>query len=558
MDNNQNLQELENRKVQLQERSQLSKRFASGQLPDPLLHADLKDVIQLLEKAASDHLLQTDPEIQEFFTDFIDRSTEGVTTTLEAETDLISMALETGKDQQEDIGFGMHQAAIPIRFQNQTIHVLLSGRFRTQRISADDLHRLARLTGKPAIEVQNAANALPILSEAQVQVLLNLYRLFRDAVETAIEHTLTTASARHQLLQSERTRSLGSLSGGLAHQFNNLLSVVLGYSSFILSKGSHAPEVADALRKIGEAAQKGRRLTQEILAFSGNEQEGPKASNLHDTLSSVLSLIESELGSQTRIERDLSAADASVVAPPSALRQLVFNLLNNAAQGLPKGGLLRVATSNTMLGDKKAGQQNFLKIEVTDSGSAVTRSAESEENVKLSNIYGIAGRMDGTVTVRPLKDGTRVEVLIPCSGAGASAPAESGVRASIGPSVIWVIDDDPIFLEMCNQLLGDEGHTVSALESGDALKARWKSGSTKPDLVITDFIMPECNGRELVEWLQEQKSTIPVILVSGFSDEQPDIRAALTVPRTHFLQKPFTTRDLVDAVTMALGQKLIA
>ena len=110
---------------------------------------------------------------------------------------------------------------------------------------------------------------------------------------------------------------------------------------------------------------------------------------------------------------------------------------------------------------------------------------------------------------------------------------------------------------MCDQVLSAEGHTVQLMESGKEIHERWELPQKKPDLMIIDFSMPEYNGLEICQWLKDHDSTVPVILVSGFSSTQPDIHRALQLRKTYFLRKPFSFRELTDTVTVALGETLI-
>ncbi len=184
--------------------------------------------------------------------------------------------------------------------------------------------------------------------------------------------------------------------------------------------------------------------------------------------------------------------------------------------------------------------------------------AEDRYGLPLASVYGMVGRMAGTVTVSSEPGAsTRVEVLLPTSHGQHAADREKPVRTRLAPSNIWVVDDDAIFREMCHQVLTEEGHTPLELDGGKDLHEHWKARETDPHLIIMDFSMPEYNGLELCEWLRSHGSHVPVVLVSGFSVNQPDIKKALRMRKTYFLQKPFTSRDLTDTVTVAMGETLI-
>lgn len=369
-----------------------------------------------------------------------------------------------------------------------------------------------------------------------------------------------------QLLQAERLRSLGTLSGGVAHHFNNLLSVILGYTSFVLNRDECTAESAEALRHIAEAAQRGRRLTEEILAFSGDDlDEEQTLCEVHDILGSVFSLLQSQTPSNIRMDLNLEAPRDAVYAHSSAIHQVVFNLLTQALDSMPEGGTMTVATDQTDIpGDEE--RRPYLRIAVTDSAGSLPADLSDRQpgdedqamGIKLSSVYGMVSRLDGTVMVSSQPgEHTRVEVLLPLL-----RPADETVDIPPKPrrlsaSTIWVVDDDPLFRQMCRQVLSDEGHQVEECDDGAQLMTRWQAEDTHPDLLVIDFSMPEYNGLELAQWLREQGAQAPLILVSGFAANQPDIRKALALRKTFFLQKPFSIPELSDAVTVALGETLI-
>ncbi len=170
----------------------------------------------------------------------------------------------------------------------------------------------------------------------------------------------------------------------------------------------------------------------------------------------------------------------------------------------------------------------------------------------------MVGRLEGTVLVSS-EPGTvtRVQVLLPVMAGAGAVHEEKKPKHRLAPSAIWVVDDDAIFREMCRQVLSDEGHTVEEFAGGREFMDRWRKGARKADLIIMDFSMPEYNGLQLCEWLRNEGSRTPVILVSGFASNQPDIRKALKLKKTFFLQKPFSFREMADTVTVALGETLI-
>lgn len=469
--------------------------------------------------------------------------------------------------------WGISLAAFPIMVRGQTAHVLTSGPLRTKPLSKRDAQSIAKHTAWTPEQVETVFGKAPLLSEPALEVIRRLLRENAETAGRALTFGLQNEELTRRLSQAERAHSFSVLSGGIAHHFNSLLSIVLGYSSFILNREKLTHEASDALYKISEAAQRGRRLTEEMLAMLGHEEEETEVlCRLHAIVESTLSLLRTQFGGRVRVDMRLEAESDTILAPMTALRQVVFNLLTNAVDGMPEGGVLTVRTDNETVPGEGGSPQGYLRLEVADSGGALPRDfgmdapsadvADSEIKqrmaLKLSNVYGIIGRLEGTMLLSS-EPGIRtsIRVLLPLAEGNGGAQPVRTAQPRLAAKKIWVVDDDPIFRQMCRQLLGDEGHEVTDFPGGREMQQAIRTRKERPELFIIDFSMPECNGLQLCEWLRHEDLTAPVILVSGFAATQPDIRKALRMKKTFLLQKPFTSRDLADAVTVALGETLI-
>lgn len=502
----------------------------------------------------------------------VKRLDDGQRVALLSDLEILRKVKESGADQSHRAALGFLETVFPVRLHDKVVHLVWSGKMRDKAFSADEIAELSKLSGLSKAEAEEHVRAIPVLTKRQVERALAFCGRFRDSLERALAQHVHAAKLTRQLLDSERTHSVGTLSGGVAHHFNNLLSVILGYSSFVLNREKLSQEAAGALHKITEAAQKGRRLTEEILAFLGSDAEEEAPCSVHDTVESVLSLLESRTAAGVRVEKKLEAAHPTVTAPPSAIRQIIFNLLTNAMDSIAAGGLLSVTTSNTHMA-AESGRQEYIRLEVADSGGGLPeaaraftsgggvldlRAAGDRLGFKLSSVYGMVGRLDGTVVVSSEPGSlTKVQILLPTAQAGEEEQEQKRVRRRLAPSCIWVVDDDAIFREMCRQVLSDDGHEVRESSGGREFMEMWRKGGTKPDLIVMDFSMPEYNGLQLCEWLRGEGARVPVILVSGFAANQPDIKKALKMKKTFFLQKPFSFREMADTVTVALGETLI-
>jgi CheY-like chemotaxis protein len=323
------------------------------------------------------------------------------------------------------------------------------------------------------------------------------------------------------------------------------------------------------LRKISETAQRGRRFTQEVLGMAAQVgEEDVKAVSLHERINGVLALLQNQLGRGYTVATELNAEHDLVLGPPGILHQAVFNLLSNGIQSMPNGGTLTVETTTL---PKETGEPERIHLHIHDTGDRPlnrknpvdpSRRTIMEQDLgpKLASVLGMIARLDGSLKVASDPDaGTAVDLLLPiCLDPDADMPVRE-VRRRLAPSRIWVVDDDPVVRDMCSRVLSEEGHTVAVVDTGDDLRKRLEgSADEPPELLIYDFSMPDVPGRELVSWLRdEQQSRTPVLLVSGFHPDHPDIQASLKFRKTFLLNKPFTFRDMADQVTVALGETLI-
>ncbi len=551
----------------------------SLRLPDTVVQRGVPDFLKQFDMAFARQLLGADEpwgredsfaESGRFTREILTASAEGRQLHCASEITLLSKVKETGDDVVHKGPFDMIEAVFPVRIRGHLVHIIRSGKYRAAAFTAKDIKDIAFLSGRPITQVESAAATVPVFSKEQADVMLAMHRRFRDAAELALkEHTKARGLAGQQL-QNERMTALGTLADGMAHHFSNLLSVILGYGSLVLDKGQLDSESADALKKVTEAAQRGRRFTEEILALTGGQDEEDVRCSLHERLDGVLSLLESRLPAGAKVQREFAAQRDTILAPPGVAHQLIFNMLAATIDGLSHGGTLAVRTSNCSE-DRELGAQDCIKIEVaegdttkigrgrvTSSRSALDTMAGESVGPKLTSLFGQIGRLDGTVTLESSEDGqaARVEVVIPLTGQIAAA-AEKKIRRRLAPSSVWVVDDDQNVCEMCRRVLSAEGHTVEEFGSGDSLVNRVQKEEQQPDLLVIDFNLTDQNGLEIINWLREAGHRTPVIFTTAFGPEHPLVAKALKHKKAFLLRKPFTFRDLADQVTIALGETLI-
>jgi CheY-like chemotaxis protein len=554
MKNTNALAELEAQRARFEERYSLWRFLKSSEAPNFLSDLDLSGLASIWggEEKGAVPLFQGAVRLWER----LSATEEGRRRVLEDDLALWRALEKQAVDISHKGLLGFKEAVFPVKVQGVIVHAVRSGKWRDEAFTSEQVKELAQWTGLPLEQASALAAAVPVFDVVLRERLLAVVRQLRDVLQVLLHDHLRMGELTRQLAESEKIHSLGTLSAGVAHHFNNLLSVILGYATYVLNREDLSRDASRSLHKVCEAAQSGRRLTEELLAFLGSEVEDAIPCRVHDSINSVLSLLESKTGARVKVVKNLDARNDTVLVEPSVIRQIVFNLLTNALDSMPQGGAMTIHTYNRS-GESAGSKKEYLVIEVTDSGGVETASPKGR-GLRLSSVYGMVGRLEGTVAVAGEPGlATRVEVQIPTVMPSQETVSAPRARKRLAKSSIWVVDDDPIFREMCRQVLSDAGHIVQEIGSGKEFLERWKTEKSRPDLLIIDFSMPEYNGYQLCQWLREEGFYVPIILVSGFAANQPDIRKALKLRKTFFLQKPFSFREMTDTVTVALGETLI-
>lgn len=485
-----------------------------------------------------------------------------------SENDLLRKVKESAADQEHKGPYDIYESVFPVRVRGNVIHLLRTGKYRIAPFTEKDLKDLAFFCNVPLKQVREAVAVLPIYTPEQVDDMRRTYGRLRDSIKLAFREHIRLMEMTAMQLQNERLSALGSLAEGMAHHFNNLLSIILGYSSMVLDRAEVRGETSEAIRKVTEAAQRGRRFTEEILSLSESfTDEEPTVISLHERVQGALTLMQARLKAGIQLTSQFAAENDRVVAPQGIIHHIAFNAIANAIDSMPNGGRLLIKSENIAT-EERGVQRDFVRLTVTDSGmfplrkgkahTAEDTSAEERLAPKLASLLGQVASLDGTVTVRSEKDqSTTLEITLPAATAADESAPQKRVRRRLAPSRIWVADDDAVMREMCQRVLTEEQHEVEEVTTGHEFMARFENEEERPELLIYDFSMPDVTGLEVCRWLREKGHRLPVILVSGFTPDHPEIKKTLKLRKTFLLQKPFSFRDMSDLVTIALGETLI-
>ena len=369
-----------------------------------------------------------------------------------------------------------------------------------------------------------------------------------------------------QLNQAQKMESVGRLAGGVAHDFNNMLGVILGFTEMALESVPEGQPLRAGLLEIRKAAERSADLTRQLLAFARKQTVAPKVLDLNETIEGMLKMLRRLIGEDVNLAwrpgRDLGP----VRIDPTQIDQILVNLCVNARDAMGESGKLTIETGNAYFDDEYCEENtgympgDYVRLAVSDNGRGMdadtlshlfepfftTKKVGQGTGLGLATIYGIVKQNLGFISVYSEPgQGTTFKIYLPRHVAKAVLPPKKEVAASEAPGheTILLVEDDPTLLGMTRMMIERQGYTVLAAASpGEALRlAREQAGPIH--LVVTDVVMPEMNGRDLVRNLLALYPDVKRLFMSGYTADVIAHHGVLD-PGVHFIQKPFTMRDL--------------
>ncbi|HET7571224.1 MAG TPA: response regulator, partial [Gaiellaceae bacterium] len=385
----------------------------------------------------------------------------------------------------------------------------------------------------------------------------------RGVVVTARDVTARRA-LEERLSQSERLEAIGQLAGGVAHDFNNVLLVVRGYSTVLRAGLTDPQQIAD-VDEITKAADRAAALTRQLLAFGRREMRQLRLLALPDSVRDVESLLRRAASEQVELALDLDEETPQVVGDPGQIEQVLLNLVVNARDAMPAGGTITIRAAPATAAS--AGEVTpplapgaYALLSVADTGTGIpddvlphvfepffsTKSSETGTGLGLSTVYGIVIQGGGSIGVETGENGTTFSVYFPAAAAEtAEALEDGGDREELAPGSerVLLVEDEAAVLRLVERVLARAGYEVRSCSSpADALAVL--DGDEQFDLLVTDVVMPELSGFDLAERARELRPSLRTLFLSGYSQQAAgDLPVAAAL-----LQKPFAPEELARAV----------
>jgi len=390
----------------------------------------------------------------------------------------------------------------------------------------------------------------------------------------AAEDVTELVGTRDRLRQAEKLEAVGNLAGGVAHDFNNMLTVILSYSSLLLAEESLSDDQREQLAAIRQAAEKAAALTRQLLIFSRRQPAKSQELHVNDILSGIGKMLRRLIPENIALTLSAEAPRDTIRADPVQIEQVIVNLVVNARDAMPNGGLLTIETRTEVVRGTRGGAYvgvpdgEYVVLQVTDTGAGMddatkahmfepfftTKERGRGTGLGLSTVHGIVSSSGGQIGVESSPGrGTTFRVHFPVAEPVHARAAVVSLEESVprGTESVLVVEDDPEVRTIVRDVLTGHGYRVSAFSDASAALAWLLNAPSPVHLLLSDVMLPGMSGRELANLVREIYPTMRVLLVSGYEEEDVSSSRA-EHDDVLFLEKPFAAERLARRVREAI------
>ncbi|MGI4731562.1 MAG: response regulator [Janthinobacterium lividum] len=400
------------------------------------------------------------------------------------------------------------------------------------------------------------------------------------AVLLSLKDNSEESRLKRQAEQATKMQAVGQLAGGVAHDFNNILTAIIGHCDLMLMRHSPGDSDYDDIQQVRHNSNRAAGLTRQLLAFSRQQTLRPQVLQLPDVVSEVSNLLKRLLGETVTLDVHHGRGLGAVRADPGQLEQVVVNLAVNARDAVlarhPHGdGRLTIQTRAVTAADvRRLGTEimpigDYTALEVSDTGVGIpadvlpkifepfftTKEVGKGTGLGLSTVYGIVKQSEGYIFAdsRP-GEGATFTIYLPVHAAPVPARPAKPVRekpaAAWGTGTVLVVEDEAMVRAVAERALARQGYTVLTAENGEAALELLRTGP-KPDLLVSDVVMPVMDGPTMAARVRERWPELPILFMSGYAEEQ--LRRSIDLENVSFLPKPFSVQQLAEAARDALA-----
>ena len=380
-----------------------------------------------------------------------------------------------------------------------------------------------------------------------------------------------------QMRQAQKMESVGRLAGGVAHDFNNLIGVILGYTELAIQETSPDKPIYKNLQEINTAAERSANLTRQLLAFARKQTISPQAINPNETVESLLSMLRRLIGEDIELSWKPCENPWLIMFDPTQIDQILVNLCVNSRDAITGTGKITIETQNVTLDESYCANQpdlvpgQYLRLSISDNGCGMeketldklfepfftTKGLSKGTGLGMATVYGIVKQNNCLINVYSEPDhGTTFNIYIPKHfGKTSRKQAKKTIMTDLkGNETVLLVEDETAILKLISSMLKHLGYNVMAvLTPGEAIHLS-ESHIGEIQMLITDVIMPEMNGRELVEKISIHQPHIKWLYMSGYTANVISHHGVLD-PNVNFIQKPFSMKDLAVMVRSVLNDE---
>ncbi len=400
--------------------------------------------------------------------------------------------------------------------------------------------------------------------------------IVRDITERKLAE-VEKEKLQSQLIQSQKIESVGRLAGGVAHDYNNMLGVILGHADLALLKARETHPLHDHLKAIRHAARRSAELTQQLLAFARRQAIAPQIMNLNAAVTTTLQMLQLLIGEDIALDWLPGSETYPVKIDPSQFDQLLMNLCINARDAISGAGRICIETRKTAIDEAYCATKlyfvpgDYAVLIVSDNGIGMDRQTQAKifepffttknlgrgTGLGLATVYGIVKQNSGFINVYSEPgQGTTFSIYLPLAVGLTLADIKSpgSTIATNNTETILIVEDEQNLLHICQTMLLDLGYNVLAAGTPEAalrLAADHKDGI---DLLLTDVVMPGMNGRELQTQMQKSNPDVKCLFMSGYTANVISHHGVLDQD-VHFIQKPFTFKEISGKIVETLNRK---
>ncbi len=440
---------------------------------------------------------------------------------------------------------------------------------------SDSIRRYAggqSMAGDIAVRLKEQPDEVIALSIAGVR------GLGEAAVLIGLKDNSEETKLKRQVAQATKMQAIGQLAGGVAHDFNNILTAILGYCDLMLLRHAPGDSDYDDIQQIKNNSNRAASLTRQLLAFSRQQTLRPQILQLPDVVAEVSHLLKRLLSEKVQLEVHHGRAIGPVRADPGQLEQVIINLGVNARDAMPEGGTLTIETRAISQADVRAMRSEILPIgdyallSVSDKGTGIsrenlgkifepfftTKEVGKGTGLGLSTVYGIVKQSGGFIFAESeLGEGTRFDIFLPTYAGNAVAARQKTVEltkpvaseSTWGQGKVLIVEDEDMVRAVAERALARQGYVVETACDGEEALGYFAEGR-EYDLVVTDVVMPNMDGPTMAKQLRAQNGKQKILFMSGYAEEQ--LRESINLDNVHFLPKPFSVQQMAEAVRDAL------